>query len=218
MSEIASTDSQRMIMKCTNLCLWGFLCLCVLKVLNWAPAGLFGAVQSGVCDMDTNWHQRHDTATIQSHGLLIFLSFSLSLCLSVCLTKSKHIIHTYSRTQWRLNTPNLLYNVVSNWCTVYQGTLQLIIPLYSYTFLFYHNTQSCAIFSCCITVLPLPPPHYPTVMKSFISSLTGCWFLVIGSQLATPENIGLAESEKITTFVWLIIRAAYIWFCEATIL
>lgn len=66
------------------------LCLCVLKVLNWAPASLFGADQSGVRYMDTNWHQRHDTATIQSHGLLVSprLPVCLPAWLTVCLSQS----------------------------------------------------------------------------------------------------------------------------------
>lgn len=61
---------------------WKFpqLTLCVFsqslraEMLNWDPAGVFGAEQWGVLYTDPHWHQTHDTATIQSHGLLISLS------------------------------------------------------------------------------------------------------------------------------------------------
>lgn len=44
-----------------------------------------------------HWHQRHDTATIQSHGLLN----SLSICLSVCLFQSNSAprIHKLTKKQ-----------------------------------------------------------------------------------------------------------------------
>lgn len=100
-------------MKWSSLCLWGFLCLCVLKVLNWAPAGLFGVVQSGVWDMDTNWHQRHDTATIQSHGLLLSVYLSVSLNLSL-LQRNKHVVHAYSQVQWGLNPTTFTFQSIIN--------------------------------------------------------------------------------------------------------